>query len=687
MKKLLLSFVAMLFAVFANAGDVLYKTLTFPEGNSEAIGSYTTTWTATCEDLTWTIENFNNNNNAWSYIKCGRKNNESTGYITTQMISEKITKVVVSVDACTASKVKASYLEVASDVAFTADVQKVEATIATGDVIYKVPTAKENQYYRLTFDCDAGSSNGLITISKIELYKYDASTVSAPTIMPKGGSIYEDTEITITADPGAEIYYIIDEGLPHQYVEPITISKSCTLSAYAVVGETESETVSEKYVMAESYSSLQELFDNPRAPNLDGVPVIVQIKDEPIKKIVTTNTGFRNGVLLDYYPWESQDMFELYCGNVPAEWKEGDLLSGVAIGEYKVWGNGIEIALLSWDGFTVTSVKPAGPTITPATGTYDADQTVTIVDPTDNNYTIYYTLDGSEPTESSAIYEAPFTVTETTTVKAVYVDDDDNMSAVSTAVITINKQTVYTTIAELVENCTATSSGDAPTIEFAPDNLVVTGVNASNVFVADNTGAFLLYGSNSNLKKGDVISGNIRGKLYKYNGLPELSVSDKWANITKKEETVAVTPQTMKAADVSAADASKYVRFEGLQFVSSAEVSGKTNYTMTDGTTEVVIRDQFNCLAEVFAEGQTYNVNVYVIPFRDAIQYYAVSAEDISTGVASDVNSDGIVDTQDVLAVYEKMQIGIYDSSADVNGDGVIDTQDVLAIYETISNQ
>ena len=145
MKKLLLSFVAMLFAVFANAGDVLYKTLTFPEGNSEAIGSYTTTWTATCEDLTWTIENFNNNNNAWSYIKCGRKNNESTGYITTQMISEKITKVVVSVDACTASKVKASYLEVASDVAFTADVQKVEATIATGDVIYKVPTAKENQ--------------------------------------------------------------------------------------------------------------------------------------------------------------------------------------------------------------------------------------------------------------------------------------------------------------------------------------------------------------------------------------------------------------------------------------------------------------------------------------------------------------------------------------------------------------
>lgn len=54
-----------------------------------------------------------------------------------------------------------------------------------------------------------------------------------------------------------------------------------------------------------------------------------------------------------------------------------------------------------------------------------------------------------------------------------------------------------------------------------------------------------------------------------------------------------------------------------------------------------------------------------------------------------DVNHDGIVDTQDALAVYEFMQqydgtmpLGVYD----VNHDGQVDTQDVLAIYEYMQN-
>jgi len=49
-----------------------------------------------------------------------------------------------------------------------------------------------------------------------------------------------------------------------------------------------------------------------------------------------------------------------------------------------------------------------------------------------------------------------------------------------------------------------------------------------------------------------------------------------------------------------------------------------------------------------------------------------------------DVNGDGIVDTQDVLKVYEQMQMAEYDEAADVNGDGVIDTQDVLRIYDAM---
>lgn len=55
-----------------------------------------------------------------------------------------------------------------------------------------------------------------------------------------------------------------------------------------------------------------------------------------------------------------------------------------------------------------------------------------------------------------------------------------------------------------------------------------------------------------------------------------------------------------------------------------------------------------------------------------------------STG-NSDVNGDGTVDTQDVLAIYEYMQSAEGDKSLyDVNKDGIVDTQDVLKVYETI---
>ncbi|MBO4564184.1 MAG: autotransporter-associated beta strand repeat-containing protein [Bacteroidaceae bacterium] len=59
------------------------------------------------------------------------------------------------------------------------------------------------------------------------------------------------------------------------------------------------------------------------------------------------------------------------------------------------------------------------------------------------------------------------------------------------------------------------------------------------------------------------------------------------------------------------------------------------------------------------------------------------------TGIAilEDVNSDGIIDTQDVLRVYEQILSSAYDEACDVNGDGVIDTQDVLCIYEAIRKE
>ena len=79
----------------------------------------------------------------------------------------------------------------------------------------------------------------------------------------------------------------------------------------------------------------------------------------------------------------------------------------------------------------------ASPAITPASGTYTEAQDVTITCAT-QGAKIYYTTDGSAPTESSTLYAGKITVSETTTIKAIAVKDGMNDSEVVSVTITIN---------------------------------------------------------------------------------------------------------------------------------------------------------------------------------------------------------------------------------------------------------
>ncbi len=81
----------------------------------------------------------------------------------------------------------------------------------------------------------------------------------------------------------------------------------------------------------------------------------------------------------------------------------------------------------------------ATPTFSPKAGRYDDAQTVTISCATEGA-TIYYTLDGTKPGTSSDVYSAPLTISQTTTVKAVAVKDDEP-SAVATARYSIGPST------------------------------------------------------------------------------------------------------------------------------------------------------------------------------------------------------------------------------------------------------
>jgi hypothetical protein len=83
-----------------------------------------------------------------------------------------------------------------------------------------------------------------------------------------------------------------------------------------------------------------------------------------------------------------------------------------------------------------TTATAATPLITPAVGTYTLPQNVTITDTT-AGAAIHYTLDGSAPTATSALYGAPIALTGTTTVNAIAVASGFTNSAVASSVFTV----------------------------------------------------------------------------------------------------------------------------------------------------------------------------------------------------------------------------------------------------------
>lgn len=206
-KKLRYSLIAVFVLICTMSFADAYKTLTFPDGNSGKISAYDKTWTVTLDNFTWTIKNFNNNNNIWKYIKCGSTKGTSVAYIETAQIDKAISSVVVTIDAITTKEVNSISLIVASDAAFTNVVETIDAKeLAKGDMVFGVTKTGANLYYQLKFDCAKASKNGLVQVSKVVYnaivgpeFSFDASeataTIGEDFTPPTLTNTYEDQNV------------------------------------------------------------------------------------------------------------------------------------------------------------------------------------------------------------------------------------------------------------------------------------------------------------------------------------------------------------------------------------------------------------------------------------------------------------------------------------------------------------
>ena len=219
--SLILAFVASI----TFAGTTPYKVLTFPDEGTEskAISAYDKTWKATIGEDIWTIENFNTNKwKNWTFIKCGRNKVASIASITSPAIDQPISNIVLTIDKIIKNKVNSIKLQVATDADCKNVTEELSAKIEDGDLIFKPTKSAANNYYKFIFDCQAGTSNGLIQVSKIAYYKV--------------GDTPEIVDITNTAETAytiAKAKELIDagEGLSESvYVKGIVSKASTSLN-------------------------------------------------------------------------------------------------------------------------------------------------------------------------------------------------------------------------------------------------------------------------------------------------------------------------------------------------------------------------------------------------------------------------------------------------------------------------
>ena len=250
--------------------------------------------------------------------------------------------------------------------------------------------------------------------------------------------------------------------------------------------------------------------------------------------------------------------------------------------------------------YVAQAVDVAAPVITGETP-FIGSTTVTITCATDGA-SIYYTTDGTEPTNQSTAYNAPFELTESATVKAIAYDTNNNASVIASKEFV--KTPSISTAAEfdaLPDNTTFVFNG----------NLVVSGQKNAYLFAQDATGGVLIYGNaGQTYTKGQVIPAGFTAKKTNYNGTIEMTNMSGMQAATETADLVAQELTINQFAD----NQNIYAVVKG------ATISGNT---LTIGEETLAIYNRFGITFptddktyDVYGVATIYNGNPQLLPLE-----------------------------------------------------------------------
>jgi len=283
----------------------------------------------------------------------------------------------------------------------------------------------------------------------------------------------------------------------------------------------------------------------------------------------------------------------------------------------------------------------ATPTFNHPSGTVYAPFTVEIATTT-TGASIYYTTDGSVPSESSTLYTTPINITATTTLKAKAFKAGMTSSFVASAVYTFPVQ--VNTIEEFIDaaaGVTSTTpyriSGDV-TFVFRSGRYIYIKDNTACLIVLDNATTPVITNTYQN---GDVISGGITGTFYSYFGLSQFIPIMDWAASTSN--TGAITPLVVTAQEIAdnyGLYESKLVTIQDVTFSAGEfNTTTTTNVNFTQGTNQMAARNVHKTLSMTIAEGFQADITGFVLRYNTTFQIAPRDNNDIVENVPEQVTT------------------------------------------------
>ena len=274
----------------------------------------------------------------------------------------------------------------------------------------------------------------------------------------------------------------------------------------------------------------------------------------------------------------------------------------------------------------------AAPTIS---GTTDFTESATVTITAAEGATIYYTTNGQDPDQREGTeYTAPFTISETTTVKAIAYKGDLE-SSIATQEFTKKEIKAASDIAAF--NNLADKDETVLTLNDAKVLYSWTSLNGNNsTYIRDASGALCLYNAGLDLKAGQILNGTVNITRSIYNGTIQGAKNDK----TSKTTFTVTDGEAPIANTIKPADAASHVS-DLVQFTNVNIVNNSNRFYIVDGDNKVQVYNGFHISGYTVAAAENVDVKGILVKYQTTYEVYPIEVP-VATGI-TEIKADKAV--------------------------------------------